>query len=76
MILKRIILLIYNMIFHPDKICTINKKIRKRKGQTCEFWYKPTPLCKKRKKISNELFVIPELKDYLNLIKVNLIRIK
>ena len=59
------------MIFHPDKICTINKKIRKRKGKTCEFWYKPTPLCKKRKKISNELFVIPELKDYLNLIKVN-----
>ena len=57
------------MVFHP--ICTVNNKIIRKKGRTCEFWYKPTPLCKKRKKISNELFVIPELKDYFNLIKIN-----
>ena len=57
------------MVFNPDKFCSINKKIRRRK--VCEIWYKPIPLLKKRKKISNELFVIPELKDYLNLIKIN-----
>tara|TARA_B100000029_G_C17426131_1_gene906120 strand:- start:62 stop:1138 length:1077 start_codon:yes stop_codon:yes gene_type:complete len=56
------------MIFDPPKI---NKIIKRRKNK-CERWYKSVPLGnKKKKKISNDLFVIPELKDYSNLTKIN-----
>ena len=59
------------MVFPQNKISKINKIIRKR-DHKCDFWYNPIPkAAKRKKKIPNELFVIPELKDYSNLLKFN-----